>query len=324
MGNTSAREIDLPDLLITIVHVPNAVAYRSQSDGLADEGAADQDLATAEMDQALLLHLAHLIAGRVLDRRQRGGEWPRARPGARSRRCLRERLVWPEQIVHGAPGIEGALDIRQALPAPGPQHFQLERAMGAFLLALRLRMIGPPVRDGHAQPNEPCGEPGGLMERVAPPGRAVVHQHAVREAVPLHHGRELGPNGLPLLIGARSETEIEAGVIVQDGKRVAAPFGRRERTLEVHLPEAVRARFFEARPVSAGGPLRWEQAIAAQNAGDRRRRRWAGEAVVPQQMVQLASAPGGMLAAQRAGGGGQSQPDRRPAHGAAICSRSSG
>ena len=72
MGNTSAREVHLPDFLMAIVHVPGPVVDGPQRYRLPNEGATDQDLATAEMDQSLLLHLAHLVVGRVLGGRVAG------------------------------------------------------------------------------------------------------------------------------------------------------------------------------------------------------------------------------------------------------------
>src|SRR3970282_1721706 len=88
MGNTSACEVHLPDLLMTIIHGPHAIAHGTQPDWLADEGAAHTTLAAAERDAPFVLDAPYLVARRVFDGRQRGGERPGAVLVARSRCCV--------------------------------------------------------------------------------------------------------------------------------------------------------------------------------------------------------------------------------------------
>src|SRR3990170_2329217 len=159
---------------MAIVHVPDAVIRSAQRDRLPNEGAADAELVTAEGDAPLVLDSTHLVARGVLDGRQAAGERARARSVSRGRCRVIECFVRPAQVVDGAPVIERALHVREALPGwPPRQHLQGERAMEPFLFALRLRMIGTSVQDRNAERDEPGGEPGVLVQRVAAPRGAI-------------------------------------------------------------------------------------------------------------------------------------------------------
>src|SRR3989304_5827630 len=172
--------------LMAIVHVPGSVSHGAQRDRLPDEGAANEELLTAKMDEPFLLNLTHLIARGVLEGWQLGRERPRTRLVAGRWRCVPQRLVRSTQIVDVAPGVEGALHLVQALPGRAPsQHFQPQGAMEAFLFALRLGMARPSMQHGHAQADEPGRELGVRVGGVAAPGRAVVHEHAFRKPVAL-------------------------------------------------------------------------------------------------------------------------------------------
>src|SRR3990170_2965512 len=286
---------------MTIVHVPDTVIRSAQRDRLPDEGAADQELAAAKVDESLLLHLAHAVAGSVLDGRQTGRERPLTGRIPGSRRYLPERFVRSPQVVDVTPAVEGVLHLSQTLPARlSRKHLNPERAMEALLFALGLGMVGPSRHDGDAQANEPGRQPRVRVRGVAAPGRTVVHQQPLRETVALAGVRELGLDGLRSLVRTSGEADIEARMIVQRRERVAPSLTGGEVALEVHLPEGVGTWLLEALPVALGSPFRREQVVSAEDVGDRRGRRGLSRAFSAQHMMELPAAPGGVLRAQLA------------------------
>src|ERR1022692_370379 len=118
--------------------------------------------------------------------------------------------------------------------------------MEAFVLALSLWVVGARVRDADIQADEPRGEGGEAMVAVAAPGGAVVHGDALGQAVEAEDGRKLLLDGLSTLVGAGLQAQSKAGVVVEDGQRVAAGGVGGEVAFEVHLPKQVGCGVFEA------------------------------------------------------------------------------
>src|SRR5579863_6528439 len=125
----------------TVVDRKDAVrAGRSKGDQLAAQGLADAPTFVLEANEPDAVDLANLVAWRVLDRRQRRGKRSRTWPVALSRGRHAERLMWPLVIVERTPAVEGALAVGKIAEATPIEHFGLEGAMEALLLALGLRM----------------------------------------------------------------------------------------------------------------------------------------------------------------------------------------
>src|SRR5882724_4321702 len=230
-----------------VVHAEDAVLDgRTHGDGLAAEGLADAPRAVLEADEAVLVDLADAVAGPVLDGRQGFGEGAWARVVAVGRHRQGERIVRPVVVVEMAPGVEGTLAVDEIAEAVGLQQLGLEGAMEALVLALGLRMVRPPMTDPHTQAQQPGGE--GRVRLIAgiAPGRAVVHQHRQRQAVAPEHSHQAPPHGGLLLVAAGGQPDRIARMIVEYGERMAAPRRQRKVALEIHLPELVRGRPFEA------------------------------------------------------------------------------
>src|SRR3984893_13728079 len=194
-------KVERGDPVNAIVHVKDAVlAGRPKRDWLAAQGLADAPRAVLEADEALDVDLADLVARRVLDRRQIVGEGSWARPVALSRRCHAERLMRPLVVIALTPFIKGALTIRVIAEALSVHHLGGERAMEAFLLALRLRMIRPAVQHADAQPHQPHGEAGMRIPAQIAPRWATIHQHGERQAKAGEGSFQMRGAGLALLV----------------------------------------------------------------------------------------------------------------------------
>src|SRR5437879_6141316 len=93
-----------------VVHIEAPVlSRRAKCDVLAAERLAEAPSFVPEVDEAVDGDLAHLVARRVLDRRQDLWERTRARLIPLRRRCHAESLVRPLMIITRPPFIEGAL-----------------------------------------------------------------------------------------------------------------------------------------------------------------------------------------------------------------------
>lgn len=129
------------------------------------------------------MHATNLQALGVDQWRRWLDEGSRAEPVPRDRRLQSQGFVRPNRVVGGLPSGEplGALlEGRERLPL---QHFFLEGAVEAFLLALGLRVVGSPVPDRDAEFQEPNGEPGEARFAPIAPRRPMIHEHFRGEAV---------------------------------------------------------------------------------------------------------------------------------------------
>src|SRR5678810_1180786 len=181
------------------------------------------------------------------------------------------------------------------------KQLEAEREVKALVLALSLGVVGPAVAHRDAAADQPGSKPGeGLAGVARAPGRAVVAEQTVGQAVAFEGVRELSLHGVSPLVRANTEAEVEAGVVVQDGQRLEGAGLRLDRPLEVHLPQPVRCLGFEALPVARLSAFRVQQAMAPQDVVDRRRRRQRLHTLATQVMVQLAAAPGRVLLPQTA------------------------
>ena len=123
--------------------------------------------------------------------------------------------------------------------------------MEALILTLRLGMGGPAMADDDPVSHEPdrkTGEPAQAV-LVAAPGRTVIAEDAVRQAVAAEGLHKPLLHCLACLVRTNAQTDVESRMVVQDGEGGAGTRFRVQRSLEVHLPELVGRRGLEALPV---------------------------------------------------------------------------
>ena len=100
--------------------------------------------------------------------------------------------------------------------------------MEAFQLAKCLGMVGAAVEHVDTQLHEPDGEGRKGMSgvlgsaAVVVPGRTVVHEHGQRQALAPKDVGEPVLDRISLLVGTGLQRQVEAGMVVQEGKRMAA------------------------------------------------------------------------------------------------------
>src|ERR1700688_5025098 len=84
------------------------------------------------------------------------------------------------------------------------------------------------------------------------PGRTVVGDEGARQAVAVEGTDQGFTHGLRLLVGAGAQYDRIARVIIEHGQWIEpAAVGEPDMALEVHLPQVVGLRMFEAGPVGA-------------------------------------------------------------------------
>src|SRR5262245_5116618 len=259
------------------VHVEAAIlGGRTKRDVLATECLAEAPSFVLEVDEAVATDFAHVVVGYVFDRRQHLREGPWARLISFCRRRHAEGLVRPLMVIARPPFVEGALIVGEIPKAFIVDHFPLQGAVEALILALRLRMKRAAVQDLDAQPHQPDAEGGiGVVVAAIAPWWTIVHQHGERQPVAAEGRREVPTHSLALLIGAGGEHDVEAGVIVKHRERMAAAAAiHRDVALVVCLPKIIGVRPLEALPRPGMRCRRFRQPIiSTQDLGDGARRR---------------------------------------------------
>ena len=201
-------------------------------------------------------------------------------------------------VVDGAPVVEGMLGVHQVDQRCSLQHLDIEGAMEALVLALGLRVIGPRVTDPDALAHQPQVEPG-VVAPIASPRRAIVHRHPHRQPIAPERRGQVPDDEITGLRTAGLQHQGIAGVIVEHGEGVATPAVHRHVPLEVHLPQVVGRRMFEALPGPGGlRGRRRDQAMPSQyrmHRADSRHR--MSQHLQPTR--QLACAPCRMLGPER-------------------------
>lgn len=136
-------EVEPADFLVAEEHGEHAVnGGRPHGDVLADEALANEHLNFFVPDVAVAPHLEDVVALVVFNVGQPGGKGACTALVARDGWPLVQRFMRAQQVVGITPPVKGVLARRQAME-PGPvNHFQFEGAVEAFILALRLGMIG--------------------------------------------------------------------------------------------------------------------------------------------------------------------------------------
>src|SRR5436305_9205467 len=127
----------------------------------------------------------------------------------------------PLEIVDFAPGVEGALRLGEVAEAAQREHLGIERAMEALVLTAALRMIGTAVNDADAELEQPYLEPRPVLPRRVSPGRAVVDEERIRQAVAAEGHLQPIAHGVAALIGASLQAKVIARMIVHHRQRMA-------------------------------------------------------------------------------------------------------
>src|SRR5579863_7012946 len=125
--------------------------------------------------------------------------------------------------------------------------------MEALVLAAALRVVGTAVDQIDAELEQPHAEPGPALARGVAPGRAVVDEDRLWQAVAAEGRDQVSLHRAALLIGAGRKARREARVVVDHGQRMAAlAAGQGDPALEVHLPQLVGRLSLEALARSIG------------------------------------------------------------------------
>jgi hypothetical protein len=161
-----------------------------------------------------------------------------------------------------APAIEGGLRILKTRKRREREHFRLEAAVEALVLAAPLRMIGSAVNGLDAELEQPDAQRRPLAGPATAPGRAVIDIDLFRQAVMAERRLQPCLHGLCLLVGASRKPHGEARMIIDDGQRMQPGAATQSHLpLEVHLPQRVRLTALEC-AISAAGTLRRDAAMA--------------------------------------------------------------
>src|SRR6266566_539644 len=237
------------------VHRINSVGSRGpQGHRVAAERFADAKLTMLERDLSINLYFAHLVRSAVLQRRQLLGKTARARLIASRRHFHCQSFMRSHVIVAVAPLVKPRLHSGEISKDSMGQYLDFQTAMKAFVFTLSLRMIRTTVTDRDTQPQQPNRQWRVLMRQVVTPGRAVVHQHPLGQAITAKSGRQLLLHGAGLLVAARLQAERITRMIVEHGQRMTAlMIAQTKVALEIHLPELIRSLLFESL-IRAHGP----------------------------------------------------------------------
>jgi hypothetical protein len=212
--------------------------------------------------------------------------------------------------------------------------------MEAFILAARLRMIGPTVKHVDAELEQPNPELGPALSWSIAPGRPIVNEDRIRQPITAECALQLAAYGDALLVGTGLEAQRIARVIIQRRQRMATSFVRQGKVaFEVHLPQHVRCGLLEA-PIRLARPAarRIDASVTAQD----RVHRGGGWSLMPlafEAAHDLACPPGRVCVTHRQhpslhrrsaapcnpdGASDRQAPDRRPPTAPTICSQRRG
>src|SRR6187402_16381 len=102
-----------------------------------------------------------------------------------------EALVRALQIVDHAPGVEGALDLRQGAEGAHGKHLCVKRAMEALVLAAALRVARSGMHHPDAELEQPHLQPGPASAGRIAPWRAVIDIESLRQAIAAERSRQM-------------------------------------------------------------------------------------------------------------------------------------
>jgi len=294
-------QIDLAQEVVAIAEIEDAVGFfRTQGEVFSCERLRAADASPLEVEPAFALDGADMVAGIVCGRLDGAGHGAGAGAVAVGGHGHADAVVWASVVIDRAPGIEGVLRLVEAGEGAAGQDLGLQRAMEAFVLALRLGVIGPAMGQANIQVHQPDPKSGMLAAPAAAAGRAVVRQDTPRQAIAAERRLQPATHRIGPLVGARLDHKRIARVIVQHREWMQPrPALQWHMTLAVHLPQIVRRRMLEADEATPlAGPWPVQQPVPSQDCADRGGR-GGRMAPVLQHLANLASAPGRMLGPHR-------------------------
>src|SRR5882757_5265837 len=181
----AARQVDGGDLMGGEENAVLGTAWR-RPDGktLSAEGLRNLPEPALEADVSLGGRYGpHNLVAVIFGRWQAVGHRSLARSIAACRHLLLKRLVRPFEIVDLAPGIEGLLRLGEIAKTAQCEHFGIEGAMKALVLAAALRMVGTTVNDRDAELEKPHRKPRPTFTRRVSPRGAIIDEERLRQAV---------------------------------------------------------------------------------------------------------------------------------------------
>jgi hypothetical protein len=267
-------QVDGGDLALTVPDGEAAIIrrgpYRHRQ---PRQPATDEPAPAPEADGALLTHLAHQILRPIDDGRQRLGEDARTGGIAAGGDRIGEGFMRPLAVVGLAPGLEAGLGTGQIREGSGANRFRPQGAVQPLDFALRLGMPGAAMPGLDAQAQQPRLQRRDSAHAAAAPGRAIVGQDDVGQAIAAEGGRQVRLDQLVALMGTGRHRQGKAGMVVEDGQGVDATGGQLGLAHEVHLPQVVGCRVFKAL-IGMDRALLWGQPpMPAQDGRDRARGR---------------------------------------------------
>src|SRR6266849_6032522 len=267
-----------------------------QSDWETTEGLRDTERPRLEAEPSSVAHPTDDLMRRVDDLWQSSAVADSADAIALGRRDVVESFVRPLVIVDVAEAIEGRLTVCEIAKALALEELDIERSMKTLILAERLRMKGPTVHHTNAESCQPYAKRRPLMFGRIAPGRAVVDENCLRQAVAFKYRHQAVLHCLTALIAAGGKRQIKTRMVVQHRERMAAASLQRKVSLEVHLPKIIRSLVLEPHElVLPIAHARAQHAVPVEYRGDRRRRRQVIKAQGSQSRRNLAAAPSRML-----------------------------
>src|SRR5207302_10239007 len=120
--------------------------------------------------------------------------------------------------------------------------------MEAFSFTLGLGMMRTRKRQADAQANQPNGELSitSSVMTIYGPGRTVVHRHAPRQPITTKDANQSRARILRSLMRTSEQPQGKARMIVEDRKGITTTSTQSEITFDVHLPQGVGVRMYEA------------------------------------------------------------------------------
>jgi hypothetical protein len=291
-------QIDLSNVFVAEEDIEDTISRCcwTQCDRQSVERFTDDEDTISEVDLTLALHDANHIVRTVFDRWELVGKRSWADSVASRRGVHVQGLMGTFAVVRRTPSVEVPLAVDEVSERSALDEFCLQSSVEAFVLPRGLWVADTSVADVNAesdQPHRQCGVPIALS---GSPRLPVVHQHPQGKSVVTEDRRQvLLHHGVRFSLAGEQSNSI-ARMIVKDGQRMTAfttAVHQREVPLEIHLPEQVRCRSFEASP--SGVLVRVLGSNASGPMQDRCDRAGTGNArmvsLVEKSLVNLSASP---------------------------------
>src|SRR6266852_784253 len=240
-------QVDGGDLMTSEMDVIDSIfSSRSHRHRMPAECSAHLKLAVAKRDFAVRLYLANLIDGAIFERRQLLRERSVAHLITTRRHGHAQSFMGSLVIVTMSPRIKTVLHAFKVAKGAVGQQLDFQSPMKALVLALGLRMIRPTVTDGNSQPQQPNRQRRMLVLTIASPGRAVVHQHPLRQPITAKSGSQsLFYRGGLLIVAGLQAQRIARTIVEHSQWMTALAVAQLKVAFEIHLPQLIRSLLFK-------------------------------------------------------------------------------